>query len=291
MDYNLGVITEWTGAAWVQVRRTYNFTRAVINSFAADECTLRAAALAYYGLFSMFPLLLFLIYLATNILTTTEAQLAVNTVLEQILPFSPDQLENIIGQILASRSSIGVISLAGLLWSGSAVFAVLEAALTVIWGGSPRAFWSRRLIAAFSVMLLSMLFVAYLYFGPILSWLLPAPTFLYSAILSQLFGFALLLIICTLLFRIFPNRNVRWTSAINGAIVTALFIQIARFFFDLYLGLAFRNFGLIYGSLAWIVALALWSYLVAVLFFFGAEVGAELEEREQLRVKKLEASV
>lgn len=284
--YNLGVITEWTGAAWGQVRRSYDFTRVVIDSFAEDECTLRAAALAYYGLFSIFPLLLFLIYLATNVLTTTEAQVAVNTFLEQILPFKPERLQTIIDQVLASRSSIGLLGLAGLLWSGSAVFAVLEAALTVIWGGDPRAFWSRRLIAAISVILLSGLFIAYLYFGPILSWLLPSPTLLISSILSQLLGFILLLTICALLFRIFPNRTVRWGSAINGAIVTALLIQIARFFFDLYLGLAFQNFGLIYGSLAWIVALALWAYLVAVLFFFGAEVGAQLEEREQRHAKQ-----
>lgn len=279
------MITEWTGAAWLQLRRSYKFTRIVVNSFAKDECALRAAALAYYGLFSIFPLLLFLIYLATNLLTTTEAQLAVSVFLKQILPFSPESLETIISQVLASRSSIGLLGLAGLLWSGSAVFAVLEAALTVIWGGSPRAFWSRRLIAAISVILLSGLFVAYLYLGPILSWLLPSPTLFISSILNQLLGFTLLVTICTLLFRIFPNRNVHWGSAINGAIVTALLIQIARFFFDLYLGLAFQNFGLIYGSLAWIVALAIWAYLVAALFFFGAEVGAELEEREQRRAK------
>ena len=272
-------MTDWAGFAWGQVRHSYNFTRMVLNSYAEDECTLRAAALAYYGLFSIFPLLLFLIYLATNVLTTLEAQQAVNMFLEQILPFSPDQLEGIIARVLAARSSIGLLSLAGLMWSGSSVFAVLEAALTVIWGGTTRAFWSRRLIAAFAVILLSLLFIAYLYFGPILSWLLPSPTALFSALASQILGFILLLIICTLLFRIFPNREVRWGSAINGAIVSAALIQVSRFFFDLYLSLAFRNFGLIYGSLAWFVALALWAYLVAALFFFGAEVGAEIEER------------
>ena len=82
------------------------------------------------------------------------------------------------------------------------------------------------------------------------------------------------------IFRIFPNQNVSWKSALTGAVICTTMIEVAKHIFAFYLGSAFANYGAVYGSLAWIVALAFWAYLVGVMFFFGAEIAAELERRK-----------
>ena len=70
-------------------------------------------------------------------------------------------------------------------------------------------------------------------------------------------------------------------SALAGAIICTSLIEVAKSVFTLYLGSAFVNYGAVYGSLTWMVALALWVYLVGILFFLGAEITAGLE-RQQL---------
>lgn len=61
--------------------------------------------------------------------------------------------------------------------------------------------------------------------------------------------------------------------------MAASLIEIAQTVLGYYIGTAFTNFGFLYGSLAWIVVLGFWAFLVGLLFFAGAEFGATLEKQ------------
>jgi len=260
-----------------KLRAAWKFFWSVMHKFGEHENALRAASLAYYGLFSIFPLLLLIIYMGSELLTTEATRAFLDLYLKHTLPVDPASLQKIIDQTIRARGSIGVVSGIGLMWSGSSVFGVLEAALSVIWGGERRPYWHRRFLATISVMTLSIVFVASFSLSPLTSWLWNDDGHFYKRFLNLWVSFAFSVLISFLLFRIFPNRNVPWRPALLGALIATLFIESARFIFDFYLALAFSNYGNVYGSLAWIVALGFWTYFVGVLFFLGAEFGAALE--------------
>lgn len=262
-----------------RLRRVWEVIWSTVLSFGEHECALRAAALAYYGLFSIFPLLLFLIFLGSKVLTSAQTLEMLNNYIDQVLPVNTASLKLLIDRTLQARGSIGLVGGLGLLWGGSSVFGVLEAALSVIWEGEPRPFVQRRALAATFVLVLSMVFIVSLNLGPIISWLWLDDGSLYKLWLNRGLGFGLVVLTCFLLFRIFPNREISWQPALAGALLAGTAIEIAKTLFGLYLNSAFVNYGYVYGSLAWLIALALWTYLVSVLFFFGAEFGSTLDKR------------
>jgi membrane protein len=247
-----------------------------VDHYTENGCSLWAAALAYYGLFSIFPLLLFLIFLGSQIFTTGNISMLLDRLLTESLPIDIENVTRIMDQALTSRGSIGLLGGLGLLWSASAVFAVLEGALNTIWKGKARPFWGRRLLASVSILILSLAFVATLTVGPLISLLGSAAPFSGIQSFSGLLNFALIVLTSFLLYRTFPNRRVPQLPALAGALFSSLLLVLARYLIDIYLESAFINYGAVYGSLSWILYLALWTYIVGTLFLFGAEFGATL---------------
>jgi len=254
------------------------FILRVLEKFHQDECALRAASLAYYGLFSIFPVVLFLIYMGSAVLETEEARLMLRSYLKEILPIGITHIEKIIDQTLAVRGSMGVISGITLLWGGSAVFGGLESALNVIWNSSARPFLRRRLLAAISLLSIGVLFIASFLIAPNVTWVLDGHTTILKIAIRLASELGLSTFVAYLIFRVFPNREVKQVYALLGAFTSALMMLVAQYVFRIYVSYAVARYGYVYGSLAWIVALGLWVYLVVVMLFLGAEVGATLEE-------------
>jgi membrane protein len=74
-----------------------------------------------------------------------------------------------------------------------------------------------------------------------------------------------------------PNRSVPWRFAFSGAFVGGVLWQVAKAGFVWFITSGLTNYGLVYGSLASVVILMLWTYLSAVILFFGAEFGYVFE--------------
>ncbi|MQC26086.1 MAG: YihY/virulence factor BrkB family protein [Chloroflexi bacterium] len=265
--------------AWTILKDTF-------DSYNEHRCGLWAAALAYYGLFSIFPLLLFLIFLGSQLLATGGYNAFLNRLLAESLPIEVANLRSIMDQALESRGSIGLIGAVGLLWSATAVFTVLESALNRIWGSDSRPFWGRRLLASAPILILSVAFLATLALGPVISLLLEAAPLPGVERLSGLAGFAIIVLTAYLLYRVFPNRSVPALPALGGALFASLLLVLARSIIDIYLHSAFTNYGAVYGSLSWILYLALWTFVVGTLFLLGGEFGAALERSPLFKRRK-----
>lgn len=262
-----------------RLRHIWDFVVATADNYVEHRVAVWAAALAYYGLFSIFPLLLFLIYLGSEVLASPGARDTLHEFMVQAIPAGVDDLTAIVNQTLELRGPIGLIGAIGLIWSASAVFAALEGALNRIWGGRPRPFWGRRLLASASILLLSVAFILLLtasQFVPLLVGYLP----LVGG--EQLSGLMILVGLVAVLYmvhRSFPNRKVGRWPALVAALFSGLALTLARNAFDTFLNSAFVNYGAVYGSLAWIVSLGIWTYIAGTLFLLGAEIGHTLDER------------
>ncbi len=263
----------------IDLKNLLNLIKEALISFRDNHGSRWAAALAYYGLIAIFPLILFIIFVGGKFLQTSDARQLLNSTMLTTVPFAMENINEIIDQTLLSSNSFGLIGVLGLIWSGSGVFNVLVAALNVIWDAKPHPYWQRRVMAALSVLILGIVFVASFFILPVLSWLGSAlglnNYFIYSVIFEIIIG----ILSIYLIFRIFPNRPIKKRAAFLGALIGTLLIEIAKYGFMIFLGSVIERYGSIYGSIAWLVALGLWVYLLGILFFLSAEIGAGFERK------------
>ncbi len=257
-------------SAWEVVKET-------VDGMEEYEVAVRAAALAYYGLFSLFPLLLFLVFIASALLQVVDAGAQLVELLARFIPVPEvlELVEGVIDQTVARRSSIGIISALALLWTASTLFANLEASLNVIWGAPRRVVYRRRLLGVGAVLVLGLLFLLAI----LLSTLQAVPLVTdFIPFMDELdFGVSLLLSVLFfwLIYRWLPNAHVEPIPSLAGAALAGLVWQASQFLFRLYLTSGLSNLGAVYGTLASLIGLVLWVFLTGMILFVGGIFSAE----------------
>lgn len=249
------------------------------SKYNRDNCPTLAAALAFHSFFSIFPLLLFFIYIGTFVLDAAGVYELLSSGLMQFLPTGGDTISEIIAATLDLRGSIGLVGGLGLLWSSTSVFTVLETALNRIWGSQPRGYWRKRLVATASILIMSIAFLSFVTLGQFLPRILALIQRPGLQWLSTVGSFLLLVMVITIFYTQFPNRKIPRMPATIAGLAAAAAILAARVIFDIFINSAFASYGAVYGSLAWFVSLALWAFVVATLFLLGAELGSVLEQK------------
>lgn len=260
---------------------TLQVLAATFRAFAHDECGLRAAAMSYHALLSVFPLLLFLLFIAGVAIGSGETQQVLLTYLRRAIPELADPATRLIERTIAARASFGLLGAAGLLWTSSALFAVLTSTFNVIWSAAPRPLWRRRLIGVVTVLALAILFIFSL-----LIRALSAFEVMSSGALSQQWvnlgaDLGVTIVLSWILYTWLPNRKIDWRFSLSGAVLAALLWQIAKTAFSLYLSVGPDRFGAIYGSLGSLIVLVLWVYFSSMILFLGAEFAASLQAYEE----------
>ncbi len=245
-----------------------------------------AAAVAYYSLFSIFPLLLFIVSVASYVLGGTARHEEIVHTVAAYIPGSEDLLLTIVRQVLSARGPVTIFALVALLWSASGVFSLLAAAIERPWPApTPRPFWKQKLLGiGLAAMIGVLIFVAiaassvaqvlHRYGDALL------PEQLVRALSGvDVVGYTIAVVANSSAFAILykwtPNRPVPWRAALVGAIPAGVAWEAAKAVFAWYLSTyAVRNFSLVYGSLGAVVALLLWIYLSAVILLLGAALCA-----------------
>jgi membrane protein len=250
-----------------------------------------AAGMAYYAVFSLFPLLLALIIGGTYLLNLEQAAVRAQVldIIAEAIPVSRELIARNINQVLAARGTVGLIGVLGALWSGSGVFTILSTHITRAWPESPpRGLVRQRLVAFGMVGTLVILLVASIIAGTVLDLMpefeLPLveravyDTFLWP-MLSDVLPWLLMLALFVGLYRWVPNTQVPWSAAFWSALVVALFWELAARGFGFYLRSGLAQYELVYGSLGTVVALMFWAYLASWITIFGAHLGAAIAGR------------
>jgi membrane protein len=275
-------------------------TRLSFDNFAVHECGQRAAALAYYAFFSIFPLLLMMISIMGFLLeagwpAATNAQATVLDAVEKITPDARSLLARSIDAARTARGGTGILSLLMLAWTASNIFAHASLAFDTIWGKQIprklRAVIRWRLDALSMVLGTGLLLIAYTLFDTfidlILRYAIQLPGSRYwlhiGISLASTFVTALLF---GLLYRIIPRAVPSWLDIWPGALVASVAWEILKWAFSLYTT-SLANWGAIYGPIAGVIVLLLWLYLSAHIILFGAEFSAAYA---QLRQTKTEPS-
>jgi len=243
------------------------------------------ASIAYYAVFSLFPLLLVLIAGGSFVLESEQVQEQVLDFATEVFPVAQPLIARNIQRVLELRGTVSIVALVGLLWSATGVLTVLAYNINRAWPqASPRNFVKSRLVALGMFVGLVVLLALSSIAGTVLDVLARFHVPLWggramdgtplwavlSGVVLRLFAFLALVG----LYRWVPNTTVRWREAFWGALVATLAGEIATKAFTWYLSSGFVQYELVYGSLATVVALMLWIYIGSLIVLFGAHLTA-----------------
>jgi membrane protein len=216
---------------------------------------------------SMFPIMLgtlSLIGLAIRD-SATEAQFQA-LILQVFPPSAQPELEQALHGVKQAAGWLGLLSLVGLLWSASSIFATMEFALTEIFGTRQRGMLRQR---AMGLVMMLFLVVAI-----VLTVLINAgAAFLRPAWIATTVGFAagaaVMVALLVALYRFVPNRTFRVRDVLPGALLAGVGIEVVSLLFPLYTWIArgFNTYGAQFGLF---FLLATWFYLLSQLLLLGA---------------------
>jgi membrane protein len=249
-----------------------------------------AAALAYYAIFSLFPLTLLLAVAISKLLGPAAAQSQVANALAIFLPGDTSfELQNNVSLALEQGGSFTLVAVAGLVWSALGLFTNITSSLDLIFAvPARRSLWRQRLTALTMTLILVVLVTAS--FVTSGAFRLVAAVFLerpnaWISIGAVFLPLGLNIVIFVLLFRYVPSLDVHWDAVWPAAIFGGLGWELAKAGFQWYLA-NIANFQFIYGSIATAIVLLLWAYLIAAIFLMSAELCAQLNEWFIMRQKK-----
>jgi membrane protein len=257
-----------------------------------DGCFTQAAAISYYLVVSIFPLLLLLIGVAGFFLEPQDTQYRVMGWLRHYFPTGTRAVfrENI-QAIVAARSSISILSSLSLLWSGTLMFDAVNEAVNAAWGArghvrfiaeklkSLAFFFLIMFVAAVSTLLTTQValitrFEYLLRRLPGAEWWLLAGR---SA--SSLLWWVIPLLLSAgafgLAYRLLPREDVTFKDVWLSALVAAVLWDLSKRGFVWYITVH-TSYTKIYGSLSAVLILMLWAYLSALILIWGAELSAEI---------------
>ena len=272
-----------------------------IHRFTEVGATQSAAAIAYYALFSIFPLLLFLLAIASSILKSPDVQEQIMEYVQEFLPGFEELVQSNIEQALSLRGAVGVVGMIGLLWAAMAVFSAVAYNISLAWRNArSRNFLELRFMAIVIVGGLVILMVLASLFTTINNILstLKVPLFgsvsIHDSVLWQMGSryVPLFLVFISFLFLYWwaPGTKAKWREAAWGAIIATIGFELAKKGFGWYLTSGFARQALVYGSLGTVIALMLWIYVSALVILFGAHISAAIGHRREAR-ERAEAGV
>jgi membrane protein len=246
-----------------------------------------AAAIAYFALFSLFPLILLSISIASFNFSSLMDQRLVVQRLEFIAPALGQLLGQNIDEIILARGPVTGVALVGLIWSASTIFYTLTQTLYGIWGNKQsRPVWKRRGLAILFVLVFvgPALFLAS-FAGSMMtnlrSWL-PNQNILIGGVISIVVAILLDIALFMLLYIMLPHGDSSWREILPGAIGAGLLWEFAKKAFLFFVSTYISVSNLVYGSVAAIIAFLAWAYLSGLIFLFGAYLSVSYwQQRKQ----------
>ena len=257
--------------------------RSSTRHFIRERVPEAAATIAFYTIFSLFPVLLILAAIGGSLVETLQAEEEVLDVLVNAFPIERDLIRSNVSRLVNARGAVGLIGLLTLLWAATSAFDALVRNINRAWADSPRRGVLKTRLTALAVVgglvgLLSVFLVAKATIGVVTKKVAApaADTFIAAlhGIPSNWLFFILAFLILLALYRLIPSTRVRWIEAGSGAAMAAGAFILATSIFSWYLGSGLARYNVVYGSLGAFLALLSWVYIVAIITVGGAHVSA-----------------
>ena len=268
-------------------KETLKLFKDAAASWSTDQVPTLGAALAYYTLFSIAPLLILTIAVVGAVFGNEAAHGQLSHSLQSVVgPYGAKTIESMIETVNKPGASLLASIIGGitLLIGASGAFSQLQYSLNLIWKvpASSATGWAsikvlikERIVTFGMVLGIGLLLLVSIIASAVLAAVskflvhyLPGGAGLWQ-MSEVLFSFAVITLLFGMIFKLLPECHVEWRDVWSGSAVTAVLFTIGKVFLGLYLGKSGVTSA--YGAAGSVVALLVWVYYSAQIFFFGAE--------------------
>ncbi len=285
------------------MKSVIDLCKEVFTEWSEDKVPRLAAALAFYTLFSLAPLLVIVVVIAGMVFGEDAATGALSNQIGDIVGESSAEL---IETAIANASTPGagilptILGVATLLFGATGVFTQLQDSLNTIWNVQPQpgqpimTVVRQRLLAFVMVLLIGLLLIVSLIASTVLTGVINfiGDELPYSPLLINIFNNIFLFLLGTLLFatifKILPDVKIAWSEVWLGAAVSALLFTLGRYLIGSFL---VTGIGSIYGAAGSLAITLLWVYYSGLILFLGAEFTQVYARRHGTRIMPTERAV
>jgi membrane protein len=264
----------------------FGLLKRTFQEWLGDKTPQLGAALAYYTVFSLAPLILVLLAIVGVIFRDDPAG-AWNKITQQMIYFLDPSVVQVVQNIAQKASEPGkstiatIIGVALAIFGASGVFGQLQDALNTIWGVKAKPgggiwgflrnrFLSFAMVAGVCFLLLVSLTLESLLkaFSHYVQSVLPGGIVVALAV-YLIFDFAVVVLLFAMIFKFLPDVQIQWRDVWIGAVMTAILFGIGKWLLGFYLGSGAA--GSAYGAASSLITLLLWVYYSSQILLFGAE--------------------
>jgi membrane protein len=282
----------------------FNVLKCTVSDFMEDKALRLAAALAYYAMFSLAPLLIIVMALLSSVGSFLFGEENIRQQMQQQLSSTlGEQSAKTIDSMMAARklgsSTIAMIlGIAALLFGAAGVFGQIQDALNTIWevkakpGSGIWHFVRDRFLSLTMVLGLGFLLLISMVLTTAveamttgMGRLFPLPDAV-TVTLSLIVSFAVVSVLFAMIFKVLPDVKVPWKVAFIGGIGTAVLFTIGKWGLSQYLGR--ESTASAYGAAGSVIIILLWIYYSSVILFMGAEFTQAYATRKGIQLQPSE---
>ena len=261
------------------IRRIWKVLFLAFKKFLHIDGVQWAGAFSFNMFFSLFPLIVLFVTIASTFIDRDRAGKVIITYIENYVPISGEMHNYIfdtIAGVINVRDQAGITAFVILVWAALQCFITLIVATNRAWGTTLDKSWWRlplRSLVLFSttasMVLLGMIFPVMMRIAK--NWFFATNEF--SSLLYDIGSFIIPLLLAFFSLSVFymlaPLRTIRFASVWAAALLSTILLQISESLFEIYLR-NFASLNAVYGTFGGIMALLLWIYLCGCIFIFGA---------------------
>lgn len=273
----------------VNVNSKKSLITTTIDKFISDTCMSHAAALSFYVILSIIPLLFVLISIGSYIMGSKASFFSyIITILEQFIPDISPVIVQDVASLLEKSRTIGIVGFVFLLLSSDLALLEAKRSLDVIFGtekrGNPIFVKGKSMFVIFiGGVIVSFLFIITPIFRVLIKMDLPyisSTLFVFARIIStRIFAFFMIFMLFTSAYYLLPSKKIDMKYVLMAGGFTTVLWAIVRVLFSWYLAYH-SNINIVYGSLAAVIIATLWVYYTSLIFLFSAEFVSSMQKKE-----------
>jgi membrane protein len=255
-----------------------------VSDFIDNKSLRMSAALAYYTVFSLAPMLIVIISLCDIFYGRAAIEGSIFQHIQKIVGTDAAmQIEQVIKNATVSRdiSWASIIGICALIFAATGVFAEIQDSINFIWRlkAKPKKGWLKlivnRLLSFSMVVSLGFILLVSLVINSVmdlvgqqLTKLLPGVAAYLAYGLNLLITFTTISLLFAIIFKVLPDARIQWRDVVVGSITTAVLFMLGKFGIGYYLGKT--HISSTYGAAGSVVIILLWVYYSATILYFGA---------------------
>jgi membrane protein len=260
---------------------------AALSKFDHDHGFFLSSAITFNLLICLIPIILsMLALLGTYLYGSKEVLNHIRQYLQSVVPsLDPKLMRNVL-RIVQDHRIMGVVGIAGLLWTSTWVFSSIRTAFTTVFREDKgRNIIHGKAVDLFMILLAGVFLLAsmtlssvmtYVQASHVTSFLKPLIRFFLKYLIPFFFSFWMFFLI----YKIVPNRKIPWKPALQAACFSSLLWEVAKQLFGWYV-IHLGKFSMVYGSLSTMAVLFLWIYYSSAILILGGEIAFLLNMREK----------